>query len=154
MAIKGYSAFPKIQNYWNLTIRLFSVIYRTLVGGSTHSEEKQSIYSTAPADWARFCFEGFVKLIEGVITLLKIRHDYYMVWYSLNLTFSNPIFTPAPHKKEKTHCSEINLPTLYFWFYFWICIFESKYLIGWVLWYINPWRLFNATSYFHILNDL
>ena len=30
MAMKGCSAFPKPQHYWNLTIRLFSVISRTL----------------------------------------------------------------------------------------------------------------------------
>ena len=33
MATKGYSAFPKLQHYWSLTIRLFSVIYKTLFGG-------------------------------------------------------------------------------------------------------------------------
>ena len=32
MAIKGYSTFPKLQHCWNLTIRLFSVISRTLDG--------------------------------------------------------------------------------------------------------------------------
>ena len=32
IATKGYSAFPKLQQYWNLTIRLFIVISRTLVG--------------------------------------------------------------------------------------------------------------------------
>ena len=31
MAMKGYSRFPKLQHCWNLTIRLFSVISRTLV---------------------------------------------------------------------------------------------------------------------------
>ena len=44
---------PKLQNYWNLTIRLLNVISRTLVvGGSYSSVEKQLVYSTAPADWA------------------------------------------------------------------------------------------------------
>ena len=33
MVMKGYNAFPKLQHYWNLTIRLFSVISRTLVEG-------------------------------------------------------------------------------------------------------------------------
>ena len=44
----------KPQHYWNLTIRLFSVIYRTLIGGgrSYPVAEVQSVYSTAPADWA------------------------------------------------------------------------------------------------------
>ena len=34
IAIKGYSAFQKLHHYWNLTIRLFCVVYRTLVVGS------------------------------------------------------------------------------------------------------------------------
>ena len=44
----------KIQHYWSLTIRLFTLIYRTLVeGGSYSSVMIQLVYSTAPADWAR-----------------------------------------------------------------------------------------------------
>ena len=45
---------PKLQHYWNLTITLFSIMCRTIVGewGSCPSVEKQSVYSTAPADWA------------------------------------------------------------------------------------------------------
>ena len=31
--MKGYSAFAKAQHYWNLTIWLFNVIIRTLIGG-------------------------------------------------------------------------------------------------------------------------
>ena len=50
IAMKGYSAF---QPNWNLIIRLFCVISRIFIGvGSYPSEEKQSVYSTAPADWA------------------------------------------------------------------------------------------------------
>ena len=30
---RGYPTFPKLQHYWNLTIKLFSVISRTLVVG-------------------------------------------------------------------------------------------------------------------------
>ena len=33
IAMKWYSAFPKLQHYWSLTISLFSVINRTLVRG-------------------------------------------------------------------------------------------------------------------------
>ena len=44
---------PKLHYYRNLTIRLLSVISRTLVvRGSYLSAEKQSVYSTASADWA------------------------------------------------------------------------------------------------------
>ena len=44
---------PKLQQYWNLTIRLFNAIFRTLFGrGSYPSPEVQWVYSTAPTDWA------------------------------------------------------------------------------------------------------
>ena len=46
--------FPKILYYWNLTIRLFSVILRTKIGESYPSAEMQSVYSTAPADCAKW----------------------------------------------------------------------------------------------------
>ena len=52
---RGTPHSQKLQHYWNLTIRLFSVISRTLVllgEGSYPSAEKQSVYSTAPADLA------------------------------------------------------------------------------------------------------
>ena len=45
---------PKLQHYWNLNIRLFSVICRTFVGGWSYpSAEMQSVYSITPADWLR-----------------------------------------------------------------------------------------------------
>ena len=50
---RGTPHSPKLQHCWNLNIRLFSVISRTPVGrGFYPSAEKQSVYSTAPADWA------------------------------------------------------------------------------------------------------
>ena len=48
---RGTHHSPKLQYYWNLTIKLFSVISRTLVGGGSYpSAEMQSVYSTALAD--------------------------------------------------------------------------------------------------------
>ena len=55
MAMKGYATFTKAPEILgNLTIRLFSINIRILVGegGSYPSAEVQSVYSTAPADWA------------------------------------------------------------------------------------------------------
>ena len=54
MAMKGYSAFPKAPALLESHHEIFSVISRTLVGGggAYPSAEKQSVYSTAPADWA------------------------------------------------------------------------------------------------------
>ena len=44
---------PKLQHYWNSSIRLFSDISRTLVWGVfSPSAEMQSVYSAAPATWA------------------------------------------------------------------------------------------------------
>ena len=57
MAMKGVLHIPpKLQHCWSLTIRLFSVLSRTPVGGGSYpSAEKQSVYSTAPADWVCVC---------------------------------------------------------------------------------------------------
>ena len=75
----GNSAFPKIKHYWNLSIRSFCIVSRTLVEGVSllcrdevgvfynpsrldHRTlvrgwdypyaEMKSVYSTIPADWA------------------------------------------------------------------------------------------------------
>ena len=51
MAIKEYSAFPKAPALLEPHHQIFSVISRALVGGGSYpSAEKQSVYSTAPAD--------------------------------------------------------------------------------------------------------
>ena len=47
MAIKRYSAFPNFQHYWNVAIRLFSVIYRTLVW---------CVWGGTPLQWSSWCF--------------------------------------------------------------------------------------------------
>ena len=63
--MKEYSAFPRVNinegvlripQRSSLTIRLFSIIFRTHVcsggGGSYPSAEMQSVCSTFPANWA------------------------------------------------------------------------------------------------------
>ena len=49
-AMKGCSTFPpKLQHHWNLTIRLSSLISRTLIwGGSYSSAEVGSVHFIAP----------------------------------------------------------------------------------------------------------
>ena len=67
---KGTRHSPKLQHYWNLTIRLFSVIS----GHSYFSIEKQSIYSTVPADWASTCKRIFlVAYLEMLTEAEKIK---------------------------------------------------------------------------------
>ena len=48
MAMKEYSAFPKARAYWSLTIGLFKVMSKTLVGEVLPSAEMQLMYSTTP----------------------------------------------------------------------------------------------------------
>ena len=52
MAIKGAPHSTKLHHHSNLTNRLFSVLSRTLVRGFYPYTEVQSVYSTAPAEWA------------------------------------------------------------------------------------------------------
>ena len=58
MAMKGYSAFPKAPALLEPYHQIIYCHIRTLVVGgvSYPSAEKQSVYSTAPADWARLFF--------------------------------------------------------------------------------------------------
>ena len=51
---------PKLQSHWNVTIRLFSVIPRALVGGALPLCRGAVGYSTATADRAtRLCCNSF-----------------------------------------------------------------------------------------------
>ena len=53
---RGTPHFCKLHRYWSFTIRLFSVISKTLVSrGVLPSVEIQSVYSTVPADCANKC---------------------------------------------------------------------------------------------------
>ena len=82
MAMKGYSAFPNLQHYWNLTIRLLRVISRILIwAGSYPTTEKQSVYSTAPANWASDERDETINPIKSECSKLtqkvyKTRHDW------------------------------------------------------------------------------
>ena len=51
MAMKGYSAFLKLQHFWRPTIRLFRIISGHSLGRGL-TPFRESLYSTAPANWA------------------------------------------------------------------------------------------------------
>ena len=59
---RGTPHSPKLQQYWDLTIWLFSVISRTLIEewGSYLSPEMQLVHYTAPAEWATRTLVGGV----------------------------------------------------------------------------------------------
>ena len=51
--MKEYSTYPNALRLEPYNQMQFSVISMTLVGGGSYSStEMQSVYSTAPADWA------------------------------------------------------------------------------------------------------
>ena len=51
---RGFAHSLKIHQYWKLTIRVSTLISRTLFAGVGyyHSADVQSVYSVAPDDWA------------------------------------------------------------------------------------------------------
>ena len=76
---RGPPHSPKSQHHWNLAIRLFSVISRTLIEWSYTSAEEQSVYSTVPADlashiwnYSTLCKQMRIKTHKGLYT---IKHD-------------------------------------------------------------------------------
>ena len=74
MAMKGYSAFPKLQHYWNLTIRFFVSYIRTLVVFVCvfFTADMQSVYFTALADW-----------VLGIISLRAHHIDKIRTWHKI-----------------------------------------------------------------------
>ena len=100
----------KLRHYWNLTIRLFSVIYRILVGGSYSSAEMQSMYSIAPADWGK----------SKNMIIIKT----YLIRYNLL-----PSFTEIKIWKI------VYLSFIFIQFYFWLQSFNTVQLANKTLWH-------------------
>ena len=73
MGMVRYSAFPRAHTYWNLTIRLFSVISWILVEESYPSAEKQSVYCIAPADWILHCCNIYIYICVCVCVCVCVR---------------------------------------------------------------------------------
>ena len=87
----GTPHLPMLQHYWNLTIRLFSVIFRTPVGGGSYpSAEKQLVYSTAPTDWA----SGYYYCYLILIILLNTIHLHSVKWFQVLLCIAKNSIIP------------------------------------------------------------
>ena len=88
MAIKWYSAFPKPHNYWSLNIRLFSIIFRTLVRGvfSLCRDWVFIFYTTQPTrpflQWSWLpLLKRFIKEIRYEIHEKSVKlPQHLMVW--------------------------------------------------------------------------
>ena len=70
---------PKLQYYWNLTIRLFSVIFRTLVGRclTLLPRSSQCILHPSPGNWAISFLFGYTNKIGK---LLKLIVEFLSEW--------------------------------------------------------------------------
>ena len=79
---RGAPHSPKLQHHWNLAIWLFSVISRTVIGGggSSPSAEVQSVYSTAPADWAKLVMRKHKCLLHRHINDSTNGNPYLSFW--------------------------------------------------------------------------
>ena len=80
---RGALHSPKPQHHWNLTIRLFSVISGHSLGRSYPYAEKQSVYSTAPADWARAILWSKVITPQCQISFFLIRFSFFSIQYQM-----------------------------------------------------------------------
>ena len=99
IAMKACSAFPKALASLEPQHQLFRVISRTLVGGVSYpSAEVQSVYSTAPGDWAihilkcRLC--GTSELRQVVIVTSTC---YCLIIFSPICLIMNMVWTSAYH---------------------------------------------------------
>ena len=111
--------FPKFQHYWSLTIRLLRVISRILVGGVLPSTEIQSVYSTAPADWA---------------TGHSLGESYHSAAKESVFLLPQPTGPQGSHYESLTpleRCSQC--PTLFVYIYI-FCLDSWKFLHP-VIWY-------------------
>ena len=77
MAMKGYSHSPKLQHYLSIGIRLFNVIYRTLVVESLRLTEMQSVYFYGPDDRPGEVGDKwlFFKVIHPGFVLNRTQHS-------------------------------------------------------------------------------
>ena len=89
--------FPKLKHYWNLTIKLFCGIPRTLIGwGKCYPSAKiQLVYSAVLVDWTtRTLVEGVLPNYKDVLpqptgSAVKLNYEYYLVIIeSINCPFS------------------------------------------------------------------
>ena len=70
-------------------MRSFSVIFRTLVGrGSYPSVEKQSVYSTAQANWAKFTLLVFDSNNGNLLIKCKQMSLFNLVGYLASIAYT------------------------------------------------------------------
>ena len=105
MEIKEHSAFPKAPALLKPHHLLFSVLSRTVVAGFYLSAEKQSVYSTPPADWATlFLMQGWVFFLIWRIRQISYQNIVKLLTCPSNF-FSN-LHVGTPHRINDVDISQ------------------------------------------------
>ena len=109
-AMKGYS---KPQCCWNLTIRLFSIISRTLVGGDVLPLCREAVYSIAPADWATH-WGWVLHLCRGAVgvpySLPPSANWAIKIWtlYAMFIFYNNNHYIMSPFRNHFCFIQNVN----------------------------------------------
>ena len=109
---RGALHSPKFQYHLNLIIVLFTVISRTLIGRSYPAVEVQSMYSTAPADWATKIW-WMKSSLNNRINNAEVKREFVRIfessrkkkkWKEKNLTINaSIIFQSVVLLRKSTH---------------------------------------------------
>ena len=94
---RGTLHFPKLRHYWNLTIRLYSVIYRTLVGEVLPLGRDAVSVFNSPSRLGNYCIGVIWQIrnwlyfyfssLHRILWLgLKVFYDYF-IWYLFRITW-------------------------------------------------------------------
>ena len=145
---KGAPYSPRRQHYWDLIIRLFSVISRTLDGGGL----TQSVYSTAQADWANIWFS--IKPFVFPVSLFCQHHS--RRWSTdeniLGVTKGRWEIKRWKRERKKERMKEYKTgwkerkfcQNFLLLFLFFFCLFS--FLLSWNnMWKYNEWKTFFRT---------
>ena len=110
MVIKGYSAFPETPTLLEPHHQIVFCHIRTLVGGVFHPfAEMQSMYSTAPSEWAETFDLSYVKL-----------HLYKQLSCVIGLVAHN-LYRTVVHSNPRVYIY-INIYNIYIYIYIYIYI--------------------------------
>ena len=113
---KGTLQSPKFQHYWNFTIRLFSVISRTLVLWERWSlpptAEKQSVYSTAHANWAKPAMQIWLYRMRTYHANMNMHHANMNTHAHVSCKYDHIKHTQTwPHTDTHTNICYANITT-------------------------------------------
>ena len=107
------------QHYWSLTFKLFSVIFRTLVGGSNLSTEIQSVYSTAPGDGATKILCSYLRFFIQLFCCFFIRFFYLAFFFFFFFVFLHMVQSDI-----NNFCSFLYLA--FFFFFLSFCTWSNR----------------------------